>query len=133
MRSCLSETVDCDYSSFRGTPPSTITRDEYVDQRKVALLFLKTQRNLSNISIIASATQAEATCNYAILRFHPEFDGSRERYFHSYGQYRFRVVRSGEPWSPLLHPCEDGAVALEVDDAPRPRNRRMIRRRLVHR
>ena len=34
---------------------------------------------------------------------------------------------------PLLHPREDGAVTLEVDDAPRPGNRRMIRRRLVHR
>src|SRR6202022_4037110 len=33
---------------------------------------------------------------------------------------------------PLLHPREDGTVALEVDDAPRPRNRRMIRRWLVH-
>jgi 3-phenylpropionate/cinnamic acid dioxygenase small subunit len=99
MRSCLGETVDCDYSSFRGTPPSTITRDEYVDQRKATLLFLKTQHNLSNISIIAAATQAEARCNYAILRFHPEFDGSRDRYFHSYGQYRFTVVRSGGPWS----------------------------------
>jgi hypothetical protein len=34
---------------------------------------------------------------------------------------------------PLRHPPEDGAVALEVDDAPRPRDRRMIRRWLVHR
>jgi 3-phenylpropionate/cinnamic acid dioxygenase small subunit len=99
MRSCLGETIDCDYSSFRGTPPSTITRDEYVDQRKAALLFLKTQHNLSNLSIIASARQVEATCNYAILRFHPEFDGSRERYFHSYGQYRFTVVRNRGSWS----------------------------------
>jgi 3-phenylpropionate/cinnamic acid dioxygenase small subunit len=99
MRSCLTKTVHCDYSSFRGTPPSTTTRDEYVDQRKAALLSLKTQHNLSNISIIASITQIEARCNYAILRFHPEFNGSRERYFHSYGQYRFTVVSSGGPWS----------------------------------
>ena len=34
---------------------------------------------------------------------------------------------------PLLHPREDGAVALEVDDAPRSGNRRLIRRRLIHR
>ncbi|MGH7879121.1 MAG: nuclear transport factor 2 family protein [Candidatus Binataceae bacterium] len=99
MRSCLSEAVDCDYSSFRGTPPGTLTRDEYVDQRKAALSLLKTQHNLSTISIVASAAQAEAACNYAILRFHPEFDGSRNRYLHSYGQYRFAIVRSGEAWS----------------------------------
>src|SRR5271169_6692191 len=35
---------------------------------------------------------------------------------------------------PLLHPRgEDGAVALEVDDASRPGSRRMIWRWLVHR
>ena len=32
----------------------------------------------------------------------------------------------------LLHPGEDRAVRLQVDQAPRPRNRRMIRRRLLH-
>ena len=33
---------------------------------------------------------------------------------------------------PLLHPREDGAVRLQIDQAPRPRNRRMIGRGLVH-
>jgi 3-phenylpropionate/cinnamic acid dioxygenase small subunit len=99
MRACLSEAVDCDYSSFRGTPPSTLSRDTYVSQRREALSFLKTQHNLSNISITASGAGIEARCNYAILRFHQDFDGSPDEFFHSYGHYGFKIVRSGEAWS----------------------------------
>jgi 3-phenylpropionate/cinnamic acid dioxygenase small subunit len=99
MRACLSETIDCDYSSFRGTPRTTLAREKYVDQRRDALSLLKTQHNLSNISIATFGAQIEARCNYAILRFHPEFDGSRDKFFHSYGQYRFTIVRTGEAWS----------------------------------
>lgn len=98
MRNCLAQNVECDYSSFRGTPPATISRDDYVALRRSALAALRTQHNLSNISIEDSADGAEARCNYAILRFHPDFDGAREKFFHSYGQYRFGVVRSGDGW-----------------------------------
>ena len=34
---------------------------------------------------------------------------------------------------PLLHPREDGPVRLQIDQPPRPRNRRMIGRRFVQR
>jgi len=33
---------------------------------------------------------------------------------------------------PFLHPREDGAVGLQVNQTPGPRNRRMIGRGLVH-
>ena len=98
MRGCLTETIQCDYSSFRGTPPLEIAREDYVDQRRTALASLSTQHNLSNLSISESGNNAQIDCNYAILRFHPDFDGSRDRYFHSYGQYRFKVVRNGGEW-----------------------------------
>lgn len=102
MRACLSETVDCDYSSFCGAPPSTLSRDTFVNQRREALSLLKTRHNLSNILITASGTGIEASCNYAILRFHESFDGSREKFlkfFHSYSQCHFTFVWSGEVWS----------------------------------
>jgi 3-phenylpropionate/cinnamic acid dioxygenase small subunit len=98
MRACLADTIDCDYSSFRGTPRATITREEYVEQRKTALSLLKTQHNLSNLSISATERNAEVRCNYAILRFHPDFDGAREKHFHSYGAYRFGVVGTLDGW-----------------------------------
>ncbi len=103
MRACLADTVECDYASFRGTPPSAISRDDYVDQRKVALASLRTQHNLTNLSLTnlsidGSGIEVVATGNYAILRFHPDFDGSPDQFFHSYGQYRFTVSHHGDAW-----------------------------------
>jgi 3-phenylpropionate/cinnamic acid dioxygenase small subunit len=98
MRTCLNATVDCDYSSFRGTPPTKLTSGDYTDQRKAALSLLKTQHDLANITMITSGDQIEVKCSYVIRRFHPDFDGSRDTFFHSYGQYRFMVVRLGEVW-----------------------------------
>jgi hypothetical protein len=98
MRASLAATIDCDYSSFRGTPRATITAEEYIEQRKTALSSLKTQHNLSNLSIAATESKAEVQCNYAILRFHADFDGSREKFFHSYGSYRFGVARTAAGW-----------------------------------
>src|SRR5579862_2869428 len=89
MQACLSEQVDCDYSSFRGGPPSKTTRSEYAKQREIALEHLRTQHDLSNIVLTPLGMMVEVRCNYAIRRFHPDFDGSREKFFHSYGQYRF--------------------------------------------
>jgi 3-phenylpropionate/cinnamic acid dioxygenase small subunit len=118
MRASLAATIDCDYSSFRGTPRATITGEEYIEQRKTALTSLKTQHNLSNLSISATEPNAEVQCNYAILRFHADFDGSREKFFHSYGTYRFGVARTADGWriasitQTLL--ISDGNPALHV-------------------
>ncbi len=98
MRECLAESIHCDYSSFRGTPPGDIARDDYIGQRAIALAALKTQHNLSNLSIEGTETHAEAICNYAILRFAPDFDGTPARFFHSYGQYQFGVVMTDNQW-----------------------------------
>jgi 3-phenylpropionate/cinnamic acid dioxygenase small subunit len=98
MRACLADTIDCDYSSFRGTPPSKIARDEYVTLRVSALAALRTQHNLTNIAISRSGSNVEVRCNYAILRYHRDFDGSPDTYFHSRGQYRFSMTGSTAGW-----------------------------------
>ena len=98
MHRCLVERVYCDYSSFRGTPPSEIARDDYVMLRRTALASLKTQHNLSNLLMSGSPSEAEVKCNYTILRFAPDFDGSPDRFFHSHGQYRFKLVPIGGEW-----------------------------------
>jgi 3-phenylpropionate/cinnamic acid dioxygenase small subunit len=98
MRACLAETIDCDYSSFRGIPPGKIAREEYVNQRIAALASLKTQHNLSNLRIVAIETTVKVRCNYAILRFHRDFDGTREKYFHSHGTYLFGVLQVENGW-----------------------------------
>jgi 3-phenylpropionate/cinnamic acid dioxygenase small subunit len=98
MSGCLTEMIRCDYSSFRGTAASDIARGDYVDQRRTVLTSLRTQHNLSNLSISGSANHAEVKCHYVIPRFGPAFDSSPDQYFHSYGQYRFTVVRIGGAW-----------------------------------
>ena len=98
MRECLAESIHCEYSSFRGTVPGAIARDDYIGQRAIPLASLKTQHNLSNVSINGSEMYAEARCNYAILRFAADFDGTREKFFHSYGQYQFGVVKTHNQW-----------------------------------
>jgi hypothetical protein len=98
MRSYLTDPVDRDYASFRVTPPSPIPSHKYVVQGKQGLALLRTQHNLSEVLVTSSRTKVEAQCNYAILRFHPEFDGSRDQFFHSDGQYRFTTVRIGRLW-----------------------------------
>ncbi len=98
MRACLADTIDCDYSSFRGTPPAKIARDDYVVLRRTALASLKTQHNLSNIAIFDSGNLVQVKCNYAILRFHPDFDHSPAEHFHSYGQYQFNLARADDGW-----------------------------------
>ncbi|HEY5039986.1 MAG TPA: nuclear transport factor 2 family protein [bacterium] len=98
MKACLTKSVDCDYSSFRGTPPGRITKEKYVAQREKSLSTLKTLHNLSNLSMASIGKSIEVKCNYAILRFHPDFKGSRKHFFHSYGCYRFIAIREGRIW-----------------------------------
>lgn len=93
MKDCLADEIDCDYSSFRGTPPGRISRDQYVSQRRDALPTLKTQHNISNISLLSATDSIHVKCNFIILRFHPDFQGEKDQYFHSYGSYQFILSR----------------------------------------
>ena len=95
MRACLDDDVFVDYSSFRGTEPSTIHADQFVELRKLALSELLLQHNHSNLALISNSDdRATATCNYQIYRFEREGD----RYFHSWGTYDFGIVRRPTGW-----------------------------------
>lgn len=95
---CLVENIRCDYSSFRAEKPGEIARHTYIAKRKTDLSLLKTQHNLSNVSIDINGKLAEVKCNFAIYRFHPEFNGSKEHYFHSYRQYEFELHEEDNGW-----------------------------------
>lgn len=98
MHNCLDETIYCDYSTFRKEKPGEVTRDKFIALREKALADLKTQHNLTNLSFTLFEKRAEVLCNYAIYRFHPDFSGSQEHFFHSYGQYHFGLVRNDGDW-----------------------------------
>jgi SnoaL-like domain len=100
LRDCLCDRVFTDYSSFRGEPASTISGDEYVEQRRVALEELDTEHDFLDLSVEsgADAEWATARCDYVVLRFHSSFDGANDQYFHSYGRYRFGCAKIGGAW-----------------------------------
>ena len=118
LSKCLFEDIYCDYSGFRDESPCHISQKEYIVKRKQAHSHLKMQHNLSNVSVRLQDGLAEVRCNYAIYRFHPEFKGSREHYFHSYGQYLFVLKQDTGNWKiasitqkPLIN---DGNPELHV-------------------
>ena len=98
MRSCLGDRVWTDYSSFRDAPPGEISGDRYVLQREVALSLLDMQHNFLNLRVEITGTSARSWCNYIIHRFHPDFDGQNDAFFHSYGRYEFGFLRANDEW-----------------------------------
>lgn len=94
----LLDNIRCDYSSFRAEKPAEIARNKYIEKRKADLSLLKTQHNLSNLSIDLNGKFAVVKCNFVIYRFHPKFEGSKEHYFHSYGQYEFELHEEENGW-----------------------------------
>jgi SnoaL-like domain len=100
MRDCLCDEVFTDYSSFRNVPPSTISRDQFVQHRRAALQALDMQHNFCNlrVEVFAGAVAAAARCNYTIHRFHPSFDGISPHSFHSCGHYVFAFAHVNGRW-----------------------------------
>lgn len=99
MRECLCDRIWTDYSSFRDVAPGEISGDRYVAQREAALAALDMQHNFLNLQIEGGGNTAAAWCNYIIHRFHPEFDGQDDGFFHSYGRYEFGFSRKEGQWA----------------------------------
>jgi 3-phenylpropionate/cinnamic acid dioxygenase small subunit len=94
----LLNSVYTDYSSFRPESPGFITKSDYVASRQQAHGELKIQHNLFNLLITPAQDLAEVICNYAIFRFHPQFNGAKKDFFHSYGNYKFELRRERDVW-----------------------------------
>ena len=93
LRACLADTVLCDYSSLRGTPPGEEHADAYVARRKEALHEFAMQHSFSNLQVEVQEDRARGRCNFTIHRFAPDFDGTPRTFFHTYGHYRFDFSR----------------------------------------
>jgi hypothetical protein len=96
LRACLADTVFCDYSSLRGTPPGEEDADAYVAKRKEALSTLAMQHSFSNLQVEVHEGGARGRCNFVIHRFAQDFDGTPGTFFHTYGHYRFDFSREPE-------------------------------------
>jgi len=81
MRECPADPVYTDYSCFRNTPAETLAAEDYIARRKGALAYLRTQHNFSNWQVEIDGDCARARCNYAIHRFHLDFQGEPDASF----------------------------------------------------
>jgi len=113
MRACLADAVDTDYSSFRGTPPARIAADEFVRLRERGLAGLVTQHLTANHRVERAGEGVCCTCDFVIHRW-PE-DPADTRRLHSYGRYRFDLVRSGDGY--LIAGIVQTVVRSEGDPA----------------
>jgi hypothetical protein len=100
MRGCLSDHVSTDYSSFRETPPVTISADQYVELRRAALRGLDMQHSFLSlrVEVDAAAGTATARCNYIIYWFDPSAHDSSDHAFQSYVHYVFGFARANGAW-----------------------------------
>ena len=104
LAACLAPRVYTDYSSFRGTAPATVDRDEYVGLRRAALSTLRMQHGFSNLRVeplaaVDGLERARARCHYAIHRFGDRGPDGTAPFFHSFGRYVFELERpAGAGW-----------------------------------
>ena len=91
MQSLLMEQVDCNYTSLRKTK-STLTAEEYVQQRIQALEKIQTQHLFSNLEISISDDQAACRCSALILR---RLQGD---FFNTHAIYEFTLFYKNDRW-----------------------------------
>jgi hypothetical protein len=65
---CLGDELYTDYSDLRGTPPETMSREKFVELRRIALHDLQTHHLTGNLEIEADETTANLKVSMAIHR-----------------------------------------------------------------
>ena len=94
MKTCLHNEIWIDYSSFRNTKPTFISRAKYIYQRKIGLKNLRTKHLLKNFRIQRNQGQVNCSCHFVIKRF----KGETNAYYHSYGAYNFNLTLFDGRW-----------------------------------
>jgi hypothetical protein len=94
MRLCLADTLDTDYSRFRGTPPAQLTADEFVRLRQSGLAGLHTQHLSFNHLVALEGQRAHCRCDFIIHRWPVQSDD--HRFFHTYGYYHYGLISTAE-------------------------------------
>lgn len=68
LAQCLTPTLHTDYSDLRGTPPETLSREEFVEQRRSALHDLQTHHLSGNLEVAVSGESASLKVSMMIHR-----------------------------------------------------------------
>ena len=93
LQACLTESLYTDYGDLRGTPPETVTADEYVRLRRESLDHLKLQHLVSNYEIdFASSEKAACRASMVIWR------KAEAEEFTSHCIYTFQLTKQNGEW-----------------------------------
>lgn len=93
LQSCFTESIFTDYSDLRGTPPETISAEEYVESRRETLNHLKLHHLVSNYEIDFPDTGG-ATCRASMIVWRK----SETEEFSSHCFYIFQLVQQSGEW-----------------------------------
>ena len=110
-RSCFAEQVDVDFSSFNGSPPSTLPADHWVERVRAGLEGFDATQHISTNHTISfpGGDRAEATCWSYVWAMH-WLDG--EGYVIG-GWYDNRLVRTDGGWR--IRSCTGHALWTQGD------------------
>ena len=93
LRDCLTESVYTDYSALRGTPPETLTGNQFVELRRQALQHLKTHHLAANYEINITDNQGDARVSMVIYRKNETGD-----VLNTHCLYLFGVKKMNHTW-----------------------------------
>lgn len=93
MQSCLTESVDVDYSDLRRTLPETISNAQFVESRHKALNTLLTQHFLGNHEIYIENDHALVNVSAVIFR-----SNNAGEIFDTHCLYRFKLIKALDQW-----------------------------------
>ena len=93
LEACLTDSLYTDYSDLRGTPPQTVTANEYVRLRRESLDNLKLHHLVSNYEVDFPVTDG-ATCRASMVVWRK----SDEEVFISHCVYIFQLTRTWGSW-----------------------------------
>ena len=96
VRACLADELETDYSSFRGTPPARPSAAAFIALRQAGLAGLRTQHLSLNHLVTVTGDRATCRTDFVIHRW--PLHAEDRRFLHSYGYYRYTLVRSAPGW-----------------------------------
>ena len=94
LSACLASSVYTDYSDLRGTPPETMSRERFVELRRIALELLKTHHLAGNVEVQLDGTRGVARVSMVIHR-----RGAADDSFNTHCLYEFGVEKTAQEWT----------------------------------
>jgi SnoaL-like domain len=91
---CLASSLYTDYSDLRGTPPETMSRERFVELRRIALEPLKTHHLAGNVEVRLDGARGVARVSMTIHR-----RGSADDAFDTHCLYELGVEKTAQDWT----------------------------------